>query len=197
MVRTQVILLGMATRWERRAGRAARGLCCRGCLLAAVLAVCAAGCTAQGPLRSGNSVKRHVNSLGCYIGTFRLRVSPTHERPGQTVTLAANGPRAPSGGVGTESWGLLGTAPGGHFAAIYNLAAIAPGVQHQHNIPAGSSGGLAGVGLPNRPFRVQVPPVPSGSYIIQFAYSVDPGSMGNAGSGPKTYTLCARLRVDS
>ena len=185
----------MATRWVRRAGNAATPGACRACLLAVVLALGAAGCMATRPLSYSNSVKRHLNSMGCYVGTFRLHISPANARPGQTVTLAANGPRGPSGGVGTESWGVLGAASDGHFAATYDLAAITPGLRHQQNIPVGANGGIGGVGLPNRAFRIRVPPVPVGNYLIQFSYSVQSGSMGNTG-GPKSYTLCARLHVD-
>ena len=184
----------MATQRLRRSSKATMRRS-RACMLGVALAVSVAGCSAQGPLHHTNSVKRHVNSLGCYVGTFRLHISPTGARPGQIVTLAANGPRR-DGGVGTSSWGLLGTTSNGHFAAAYNLAVIIPGSQHQRNIPAGSGVLLAGVGLSNRAFRVEVPPVPSGNYMIQFAYSVVPGLMGNTGAGPRSYTLCARLHVN-
>src|SRR5215475_189740 len=124
-------------------------------LLAIVaMAVSAAACgVTEGPLVYGNSVTKHVNSLGCYVGTFRLHISSTHALPGQTVTLTANGPSAPSSGVTTESWGLLGTASDGRFAATYNLAAITPFLRHPSNAPLGAI--LAGVGLPDRPFRVR------------------------------------------
>lgn len=160
-----------------------------------VLAVAAAGCATAEPIVYSNSMTQHVNSLGCYLGRFQLHISSTHARVGQSVTLAANGPRAPAAGVSTENWGLLGTNSGGHFTATYNLAAITAFDPHARNVPLGT--GLAGVGLPNRPFRVRVPPVPNGSYIIQFAYFVEPGSMGNAGRSEKAYTLCAPLHVGS
>jgi hypothetical protein len=185
----------MATWRARGAGKAAAPGARLACLLAVVLAVSAVGCTATGPLSTSNSVKRDLNSMGCYLGTFRLHISPANARPGQTVTLAANGPQGPGGGVSTGSWGVLGAASDGHFAAAYDLAAITPGLRHQQNVPAGASGGLGGVGLPNRAFGVRVPPVPVGNYVIQFAYSVAPGSMGNT-EGPTSYTLCARLHVD-
>lgn len=184
----------MAT-WQRRAGKPGRSFFARTALPVTVLAACAAGCTTQGPIVYTNSVTQHVNSLGCYVGTFRLHSSPTRARPGQTVTLAANGPRAPAAGVGTESWGLLGTNSGGHFVATYNLAAITASGSHARNAPLGTA--LGGVGLANRPFRVRVPPVPSGSYIIQFAYVVEPGSFVNTGRSEKEYTLCAPLHVGS
>ena len=186
----------MATR-RRLARKPLRRFFGRAGFLATILAVAAAGCTTAGPIDYSNSVTRHVNSLDCYVGTFRLHISSTHARVGQSVTLAANGPRAPAAGVSTESWGLLGTNSGEHFAAAYNLAAIAPGIPHQRNVPVGPNNAVGGVGLPNRPFRVRVPPVPSGSYIIQFAYFVEPGSMGNAGRNEKAYTLCAPLHVGS
>jgi hypothetical protein len=185
----------MATWWQRPAAKRARRCIGGTGLVVTVLAVCAAGCAGEKPIVYSNSVTRDVNSLGCYVGTFRLHISSTHARVGQSVTLAANGPRAPAAGVSTESWGLLGTDSGGHFAATYNLAAITAFDPHARNVPLGSA--LAGVGLPNRPFRVRVPPVPSGSYIIQFAYFVEPGAMGNAGRGEKAYTLCAPLHVGS
>ena len=184
----------MAT-WRRPARKPVRRYFGRVGFLVTVLAAGAAGCATEGPIVYSNSVTRHVNSLGCYVGTFRLHISSTHARVGQSVTLAANRPRAPAAGVSTESWGLLGTNSGGHFAATYNMAAITAFGPHARNAPLGTA--LGGVGLPNRPFRVRVPPVPNGSYIIQFAYFVEPGSMGNAGRSEKAYTLCAPLRVGS
>ena len=189
------MLFDVATWRQRPSWIGRRSIPGRTGLLVSIVAACAAGCTAtEGPLVYSNSVTKPVNSLGCYIGTFRLHISSTHARPDQTVRLAATGPGTPSAGVITESWGLLGTASNGRFVASYNLAAITPFLRHAHNAPLGTI--LAGVGLPNRPFRVRVPHVPSGNYVIQFAYTVNPGSMGNPGPGAKTYTLCAALHVD-
>lgn len=162
-------------------------------VLAVAVTVGAAGCADQGPLRPSNPVKP-VNSLGCYTGPATLSASPAHARPGEVVTLTANGlPR--KGVVELQDWGLLGIASHGHFAASYNLGAQPPSrVRHVHNIKAGSHVSLAGTGLPNRPFVIKVPPVPSGNYIIQFAYSAAPQSMST--SNPEFYTLCARLPVN-
>ena len=187
----------MATWRERPAREPVRRWLDRAGLLvtATALAVGAAGCATEGPIVYGNSVTRHVNSLGCYVGTFHLRASSSHARVGQSVILAANGPRAPAAGVSTQSWGLLGTNSGGRFTATHNLAAITAFEPHARNAPLGVA--IAGVGLPNRPFRIRVPPVPSGSYIIQFAYFAEPGSMGNTSTRDKAYTLCAPLHVVS
>jgi hypothetical protein len=131
---------------------------------------------------------------GCYTGAIHLKVSPGTARPGDLVTVAADGPW-PGGNVTTQSYGLLGTEKNGRFAATYNLAAIAPGVGRQPNTPVGPSGAVAGVGLPDKPFRIQVPAVPSGDYLVQFSYSVAPGAASS--DGPKLYDLCTSLHVSS
>jgi hypothetical protein len=163
-------------------------------LAGAALRLTAAGCTSQtqGALAGPGPVKGHVDSLGCYVGNFRMVVRPATARQGQTVTLTANGPRR-AGEVETESWGLLGTASHGHFAGTYNLAASVRAGQKVPDVPAGPAVAVAGTGLPNRALHVTVPPVPSGSYIIQFSYTVHPGFMGNPGPRNRSYTLCARL----
>lgn len=153
----------------------------------AVTAVILAACS------SGTSAPPHADSLGCYSGPFHLKASPDSASEGQTVTLAAAGRWGVSDtvhDVGTDSYGLLGTSEKGEFVAKYNVAAIAQGVQHEPNIPVGSSEGLSAVGLPNRPFQIVVPDVSPGNYIVKFTYSVTPG-----GRGPRNYELCAKLDV--
>jgi hypothetical protein len=137
-----------------------------------------------------------VNSLGCYTGPVWLQVRPSSAPAGSLVGIRAEGHwRARrKRDVGTQTWGLLGTAVKGHFVTTYNLAAIVPGIYHQQNAPAGSSAVLDGLGLPNIPFRVQVPPVHSGSFLIKFVYSVTPEAVGTA---PRLYDLCASLHVSS
>lgn len=155
------------------------------------LAVSTAACTGHAGRPRG-----YVNSLGCYIGPVRLQASPNSAQPGSLVALQATGHwRARHAyDVGTQSWGLLGTAAKGHFAATYNLAAIVPGLQHDQNIPAGPSVALGGIGLRNFGFRVRVPPVHSGKYVIKFTYSVTLEALGR---GIRIYNLCAPLNVTS
>lgn len=93
--------------------------------------------------------------------------------------------------VGTDSYGLLGISSDGGFVAKYHVAAIAPGVQRDPNIPVGGSNALSDVGLPNRPFQIQIPPVGAGRYIVKFVYAVTPDGGGKA----KMYDLCAPLTV--
>lgn len=133
-------------------------------------------------------------SAGCYSGQFQLQASPAAAAKGQMITLSASGKwpvRDTFHNVGTDSYGLLGTSSNGKFVAKYNVAAIAQGVQRNPNIPVGSSNALGGVGLPNRPFQVQVPPVSAGRYIVKFVYVVTP----DGGGKPKPYDLCASLTV--
>jgi hypothetical protein len=56
------------------------------------------------------------------------------------------------------------------------------------------TGAVGGVGLPNKPFRVQVPTVGTGDYVVQFSYSVAPGTTGG---GPGLYHLCTSLHVSA
>lgn len=131
---------------------------------------------------------------GCYVGAYHLKVNPSNAGPDDLVTVTASGPWQ-SNNVTTESYGLFGTDKGGRFVATYNLAAIAPGIQRGKNVPIGPSGAVGGVGLPNKPFRVRVPTVPGGDYVVQFSYSVSPGA--SSSNGPKLYNLCASLHVKS
>ncbi len=153
-------------------------------LLGFALATAAAACTG-----TGSSPARSAYPDGC-SKAFRLKVSANSASPGQVLTVSAEG-RLRGSNVETESYGLLGTVRSGRFVPIYNLAAIVPGLR-QKNIPVGPSEGVGGEGLGIRSFRIQVPPVHSGSYVVQFLYSVPPAS---AGVGPKTYNLCALLHI--
>ena len=133
----------------------------------------------------------HPKRLGCYSGDVRLTVGPGSGRPGQVVSLAAIGTwHSPL--VTSDSWGLLDGEVNGHLMPIYNLAAIAVGIPRRPNVRVGPAGAIASVGLPNRPFRIEVPNVPAGIYTIEFTYSAAPTS---SGTGPKVYDLCARLSV--
>ena len=129
--------------------------------------------------------------LGCYSGDVRLTVVPGSVHPGQVARLAAIGTWH-SRFVASDSWGLLDSEINGHLMPIYNLAAIALGIPRRQNVRVGPAVAIASVGLPNRPFRIEVPNVPDGIYTIEFTYSAAPTS---SGTGPKVYDLCARLTV--
>lgn len=131
---------------------------------------------------------------GCYVGAYHLEVNPSTAGPDDLVTVTASGPWQ-GNNITTESYGLFGMDKGGRFVATYNLAAIAPGIQREQNVPIGPSGAVGGVGLPNEPFRVRVPTVPNGDYVVQFSYSVSPGA--SSSNGPRLYNLCASLHVKS
>jgi hypothetical protein len=151
------------------------------------LTVGSGACSSQGSNQSAGAVPK-----GCYAGAFHLKIRPSVAEPGNLVIVDAHGPWD-SRNVGTESYGLLGIVKSGRFIPIYNLAAIVAGIRREQNVPVGPSGGVGGVGLPNRPFRIEVPPVPGGHYIVQFSYSIAPGKTG--AEGPKLYDLCTSLLV--
>lgn len=163
------------------------------CLVAATVLD---ACTGHGPAPR-QSAGSHTNSLGCYSGRFWLKADPNTVRDGQLVRLTTSG-RWPvhdvTHDVITESYGMLGFAENHRFVNKYYLAAIAPGIQQNRNVPAAGSVALGGVGLPNQPFEVQIPPVHSGNYIIQFKYTILSQSTGPS-AGPVSYNLCAEVNV--
>jgi hypothetical protein len=128
---------------------------------------------------------------GCYTGPVRLELGTSTARPGTLVTVNSKG-RWPSHNVTTGNYGLLGINKDNRFVPVYNIAAIAPGIPRGQNFPYGSPEGIGGVGLPDRQFRIRVPPVSNGTYIVQFSYSVAPTTNGG---GPRQYNLCASLHV--
>lgn len=144
---------------------------------------------------------RHVRSLGCFIGRFRMQAMPALARPSQVIRLAANGPEGPQF-IGLDSWGRFGRMQGGRFVALYDIPAV-PVQEHVGALRAiriSSSGNvLAGVGMPNRPFLTRVPAVPAGTYLIQFDYNVSGltlSELKKLGLGSnKSYTLCVRVNV--
>lgn len=160
-----------------------------GAIFAFAVAFGSAACTSH--LAESN----HVNSLGCYIGNVHLKLAAASVRPGQTVSLRTSGQwhvHDVVHDVSTGSYGMLGTARQGRFVPIYYLSAITADGQHQPNVPVGRSVSFSGVGLPNRPFRVLVPPVHSGEYFIKFDYTVSPTA---SHKDLRSYSLCARLHI--
>jgi hypothetical protein len=163
----------------------ARACRCAAWAAGAALALCVGACTT--PSQSSPYPR------GCYTGPLHLKLSTSTARPGDMVTVRSEGSWH-SRNTETENYGLLGTTKGGRFISVYNLAAITPGTSSEHNFPVGSSNSIAGVGLPNRPFRIQIPPVSDGTYIVRFLYSAAPAG---SNAGPKTYNLCTSLHIHS
>ena len=173
-----------AGRTPSRRAPSGTGRVLAGLSLAGALALSA--CTGQPP-------PPRASTTGCHQGPQRLAVSPDPAAIGQVVVVTASGSwHVPDTihDVTTESEGLLGKAAAGHFRAIYNIAVIVPGMASR-NTRVGSPEGLSGVGLPNKPFRIRVPRVTPGSYLLKFPYTVAPESSGS----PKTYQLCAKLSI--
>lgn len=133
---------------------------------------------------------------GCYKGQAQLTASPGSARAFQLVTLKLDEQwyKTPAHDVSTESYGLLGRVENLKFIPVYNLAAIANGVEHEPNIRVSNNGstGIGGVGLPDRPFQIKIPKVNVGGYVLEFNYTVSSKSVGH-----KTYILCTRLHVSS
>jgi hypothetical protein len=144
---------------------------------------------------------RRIGAFGCVIAKFGLRGVPEHVMPGQLIRLRANGPRGPEF-IGLQSWGTFGRARGGRFLALYDIPTVLAQEQVRglRDIRISSSPtALAGVALPNMPFVTRIPPVPAGTYLIQFNYSVSglaQAELHKLGLGSnRLYTLCAPVRV--
>lgn len=133
-------------------------------------------------------------AAGCYKGPARLIVMPQSGRTLQlaTIKLEDQWSRVAASRITTESYGLLGRAGKNRFIPLYNVAAISNGVTVGKNFPVSGSEGVGGVGLPDRPFRIRLPKIATGSYVIEFNYTVTPKKGRN-----KTYVLCSRLHISA
>jgi len=159
-------------------------------LLAAVLVAVGVALSGCGSVSAGGAAV--TGAAGCSAGRYELYARPGVATAGQLVTLSSNAP-APIYRAETGNWGLLGTVTSGRkFVPAWNLAAIVTGLPVTRNVPIGSSIALAGVGLPNRPFRVRLPDVAPGQYLIEFGYSI---ATDAAGQRRKFFTLCAPVVV--
>jgi hypothetical protein len=174
------------------------GVCGAAAVVIAV-AGCAAPGTAASPSVTARSSQRATSAITvqCSSRGPVLTVKPSTARPGQDVTVDAPGPWPRSSSrreIGTSSFGTLAKADGRQLDAVYYLGAISAetpqGALGTEDFPAKSGLVLAGTGILDRPFRVAIPAVPSGSYVVQFVYTIMA-----AGHGPSSYQLCAGLRV--
>lgn len=121
---------------------------------------------------------------GCARGGDRLILKPGTAMPGQSVSVIG-------AGIGTRpdviqgAYDQLGTATGGGFTPLWNVALLARGYQHWPNEAA--SAGVPAVGYRNGLFHFKVPSLAPGYYVIESDFSV---------SG-KDRILCAPLHVVS
>lgn len=133
---------------------------------------------------------------GCYSGGLRLAVSPGSAHPGQLVTLRTNTTQS-AGLMETSNYGLFGRLKSGQFKPLYFLFAVTrPGKPPADSVlPYRQKTPIAGTGLGNRPFQVEIPRVAAGRYVIQFSYTVQPGAEKLAKVKAGTYNLCAPVTV--
>jgi hypothetical protein len=168
----------------------------------AALVIAVAGCagpgTAASPSVSARPSQRAASAIAvqCSSRGPVLTVKPGTARPGQDVTVDAPGPwpgSIPRREIETSSFGTLAKASGRQLDALYYLGVIGGmpgGSVGRDDLPAKAGVILAGTGIGDRPFRVEIPAVPSGSYVVQFVYSI----IATPGKRP-SYQLCAGLRV--
>ncbi len=148
-----------------------------GAVAATALLVVLAGC---GSSPAGKSA-------ACFKGRYQLTAQTPSARPGALVTLAANGPTAPDQAT-IESWGVFETAAGD---PLWNVEALTQGESAAGaDVHARSNVTLGATGLRNIPFRVRVPTVGAGKYLIQFTYT-----FGQPRHRGKNYQLCASIHV--
>lgn len=152
----------------------------------------AAGCAyARNTAQTSGSVPP-----GCYSGGLRLTVRPGSAHAGQLVTLHTNTAQL-AWLMETTNYGLFGGLKDGQFRPMYIVFAVpGRGKPHSHPVlPYRKRAVIAGTGLANRPFRVEIPRVPSGQYLIKFGYTVRPGGAKLAKVKAGTYNLCAPVTV--
>lgn len=130
---------------------------------------------------------------GCYKGPASLVVKPHSGRVSQlaSVKLEDQWSDVATSRITTENYGLLGRTMRTEFIPLYNIAAISKGIPSGRNFRVSSTEGVGGVGLRDRPFKIRFPKVATGSYVLEFHYTVISKKGGN-----KTYVLCSRLHID-
>jgi hypothetical protein len=166
-------------------------------VLVLALAVGSFGCTSQQQSASHSATSRDKPNVDdCFTGKLRLNFMPTSARVGQLVMARSNAPRGPWA-VTIDSFGLFGIARNNRFTGLYYVTAL---TRHRYprknpNIRINPSESIAGTGLPNQPFYVEVPHVRPGSYQVRFTYSVSPAGAKVTGMRAGSYSLCALLSV--
>jgi hypothetical protein len=131
----------------------------------------------------------------CYKGPPYLTLQPSLVRPSQTVTISTRGNwglNVDKLDTTVDSYGMLDRVSGGRLISLWYLGALVSGDRNGSNVRAGTPEGVGGTALPARPFKVRTPPVPNGSYVVQFGYSV---SFGPTGTHPTVRNLCGSLKV--
>jgi hypothetical protein len=160
---------------RRRAGRRESARCGRlaaACAMSLALAACASAQPTGPP--------------DCFT-KFAMSAAPATVRPGDLVALSDNAPAARASGAELGDPGTLGTVSHGQYTPLWNLGAIRPG-QPSRNWPVGNP--VAGVGINNQPFKIRVPDVRPGRYLIQFEYDYHLAS-----AAPVPGNLCVTITV--
>jgi hypothetical protein len=104
---------------------------------------------------------------------FAMSAAPVSVRPGDLVALSDNAPAAWASNAQLGDPGTLGTVSHGRYTPLWNLGVIRPG-HPGRNWRVGDP--VAGVGIYNQPFKIRVPDVQPGRYLIQFAYGYSSAS---------------------
>jgi hypothetical protein len=162
-------------------------------------AVAVAGCasadtpqTHRASVRNASLHNASRSALNCATHGPVLKLSTRSARTGQDVTVYAPGPwprDLTRMDISVDTFGAFGKAVDGQFRPLFYLGSSAGG--SEVDIPVGSHVMLAGTGSTNDPFKVEIPPVPSGRYIIGFEYTII------LRPGPRNYELCASIDVRS
>ena len=176
-------------------GRLIQRAVCAALSVVAVLSGAAGCAAARNTAQTSGSVPP-----GCYSGGLRLTVQPSSAQAGQVVTACTNTAQL-AWLMETTNYGLFGTLKNGRFRPVYFVFAVTGNARPRSPavLPYSTSAAtaIAGTGLGNRPFHVQIPPVAAGRYVIQFAYTVKPGAAKLAKVRAGTYNLCAPVTVRS
>ncbi len=159
--------------WERaRYGRLAAA-----CAMSVALAACA----------SAQSTSAQSTGPPDCSTKFAMTAAPATVRPGDLVALSDNAPAARASDAELGDPGTLGTVSHGQYTPLWNLGAIRPG-QPSRNWPAGNP--VAGTGIYNQRFRIRVPDVQPGRYLIQFEYGYH-----SASAAPVSGNVCVTITV--
>lgn len=164
----------------------------------AVLVGLLAGCGQ--PARTaapGSSTAAHGSQLpsACSKGHQQLVVDSQAVHSGELVTITRKGSwpdQEIPGQVPLQSPGQLGFYNDHVFKPLYYIfASIAGMAKYSQDIAFGPTVAVAGTALPDRAFRIRIPDVEPGSYVIEFEYVTRAHRSGS----PIDRMLCAQLSI--
>ena len=128
----------------------------------------------------------------CAKGDQPLTPSRYAVHAGDVIRITYEGAKGDPAALNLGNPGLFGVGDNRQFKPLYFVFASTFDNRVLQDVAYGPSVIIAGTGLPYNIFRIRVPEVGPGSYVVKFDYSV---SGARSSRDPVNYSLCTRLTV--